>query len=126
MADVKDQEEGGQAWPQIENLLQIQNEVSYVIECLAEDCRAEAARGMKDAYNCLEKHCLPRSCVEEIETMLDEAVAPLNGRDLVQCSRKMYRLRRRLANQVAYMLRVKYPYSEQLYPLFGRDESYAS
>lgn len=76
MTDVKDQEEGGQAWPQIENLLQIQNEVSYVIECLAEGCRAEAARGMKDAYNCLEKHCLPRSCVEQIETMLDEAVAP--------------------------------------------------
>jgi hypothetical protein len=123
MTDVKDQEEGGQAWPQIENLLQMQNEVSYVIECLSEDFRAEAVRGMRDVYECLSERRLPKSCVEEIETMLDEAVAPLNGRDLVQCSRKMYRLRRRLANQVAYMLRMKSPYSEQLYPLFGRDES---
>lgn len=123
MADVKDNEAGKQCLSQIMNLLQMQNEVSYVIECLSEDYRAEAARGMKDAYDCLEKHCLPQSCVEQIEAMLDEAVPPLNSRDLVLCSRKLYRLRRRLANQVAYLLSQKSPYSEKLYPLFGRDES---
>lgn len=42
MTDVKDQEEGEQAWTQIENLLQMQNEVSYVIECLSEDFRARS------------------------------------------------------------------------------------
>lgn len=123
MTDVKDNEAGEQAFSQIMSLVQMQNEVSYVIECLSEDFRAEAVRGMKDAYECLDTHRLPKSCVEQIEAMLDEAVAPLNGRDLVQCSRKMYRLRRRLANQLAYMLHMKSPYSEQLYPLFGRDES---
>jgi hypothetical protein len=126
MTDVKDHEEGGQAWPQLENLLQMQNEGSYVIECLSEDFRAEAVRGMNDAYDCLTKHPLPRVGAEQVKAMLDDAVPALRNRDLVLCSRKLYRLRRRLANQVAYMLRMKSPYSEQLYPLFGRDESDAS
>lgn len=110
----------------LDGLLQMGNEVSYVIECLSEDCRAEAGRGMKDAFDCLEKHPLPESWAEQIEAMLDEAVPPLNTRNLVLCSRKLYRLRRRLANQVACLLRVKSPYSEQLYPLFGKEGSYAS
>lgn len=126
MAEVKDSDATGQAVQQIASLLQMQNEVSYVIECLSEDYRAEAIRGMNDAYECLNTHPLPQGCAEQIKAMLDEAVPPLNSRELVLCSRKLYRLRRRLANQVAYMLRMKYPYSEQLYPLFGRDESYAS
>lgn len=107
----------------LDGLLQMQNEVAYVIECLSEDYRAEAGRGMKDAFACLEKHPLPESWAEQIEAMLDEAVPPLNTRNLVLCSRKLYGLRRRLANQVAYLLRAKSPYSEQLYPLFEREKS---
>lgn len=106
----------------LDGLLQMENEVSYVIESLSEDYRAEAGRGMQDAFDCLEKHPLPESWAEQIQGMLEEAVPPLNSRDLVMCSRKLYRLRRRLANQVACLLRVKSPYSEQLYPLFGRAE----
>lgn len=110
--------EGHQAF--LCNLLQMQNEVSYVIECLGEDHRAEAVRGMKDAYDCQETHPLPRCWAEQIKTMLDEAVPPLNSRDLALCSRKLYRLRRRLANQVALLVNQKSPYAEQLYPQFDQ------
>lgn len=126
MAELKDSDDSGQALMQIMSLLQMQNEVSYVIECLSEDYRAEAIRGMNDAYECLKTHPLPQGCAEQIKAMLDEAVPPLNSRELVLCSRKLYRLRRRLANQLAYLLRMKSPYAEELYPLFGRDESDAS
>lgn len=78
---------------------------------------------MNDAYDCLTKHPLPRVGAEQVKAMLDDAVPALRNRDLVLCSRKLYRLRRRLANQLAYMLHMKSPYSEQLYPLFGRDDS---
>ena len=53
MAELKDSDDSGQALMQIMSLLQMQNEVSYVIECLSEDYRAEAIRGMNDAYECL-------------------------------------------------------------------------
>lgn len=115
-------ESSQQVMQDIANLLQMQNEVSYVIECLSEDFRAEAARGMEDAYSCLKKYPLPSSWAEQVKAMLDDAVPPLNERDLVLCARKLYGLRRRLANQVAGLLGAKSPYTEEYYPLFGPAE----
>ena len=126
MAETKDQDWGEQALVLIVNLLQMENEVSYVIECLSEDFRGEAVRGMQDAYDCLQKHPLPQSCAEQVKQMLDEVMAPLKSRDLVLCSRKLYGLRGRLANQAAYLLRSKSPYERELYPLFGREDSDAT
>ncbi|MDF1822242.1 MAG: hypothetical protein P1U64_11740 [Alcanivoracaceae bacterium] len=97
-------------------LIQIQNEVTYVIECLVEDYRAEARRGMKDAYDCLRQSTLPESWQARIEEMLDAAVPPLNSRHLVSCARKLSALRRVLANEVAWFNQVKLPYSDELYP----------
>lgn len=81
MTEVEARKAADELLMHLDGLLQMENEVSYVIECLSEDCRAEAGRGMKDAFDCLEKHPLPESWVEQIEAMLDEAVPPLNTRN---------------------------------------------
>ena len=101
----------------LQNLMQLQNEVSYVIECLGEDFRAEAVRGMVDAYECLQRTVIPVEWREQVNQLLDNAAAPINGRDLVTALRILYRLRRRLANQTASLMAEKLPYSEKLYPL---------
>jgi hypothetical protein len=98
-------------------ILQMENDVSYIIECLSEDCRAEAIRGFHDACDCLDKFPYPTDWREKMKRHLDEAIPPLNGRDLISASRMMYRLRRRLANQAAWLMDEALPYSEKLYPL---------
>jgi hypothetical protein len=103
----------------LEALFQMQNEVSYVIECLSEDFRAEGIRGLHDAYDYLEKCPLPMAWCEQIKRHLDEAVAPLNGRDLVTASRILYGLRRRLANEIAALMDRKLPYALVYYPLLS-------
>lgn len=99
-------------------LLELENEVMYVIEALSEDYRGEASRGMKDAFECVKKLDLPENWIDQMIDMLNEAVDPINQRDLVTCSRKLQNLRRRLANEAALMLGQKNPYAYCYYPTF--------
>lgn len=99
-------------------LLELENEVMYVIEALSEDCRGEAGRGMRDAFDCIRKLDLPEDWLDQMIDHLNEAVDPINQRDLVTCSRKLQRLRRRLANEAALILGQKNPYAYCYYPTF--------
>ena len=103
------------------SLIELQNEVVYVIECLAEDFRGEATSGMLDAYKALEKAAFPEKPDQQIRKVLDEAADAIRGRDLILGGRKLQTVRRRLANEVALLLGEKNPYAYCYYPLLSSD-----
>ncbi|MDF1629112.1 MAG: hypothetical protein P1U78_04870 [Alcanivoracaceae bacterium] len=102
-------------------LNKLQNEVVYVIECLDEDFRGEASRGLVDVYEALEKAAFPESADQQIRKVLEEAVEAINARDLILCNRRLQRIRRRLANEIAVLLGEKNPYAYCYYPLLSSD-----
>src|SRR5690606_10485868 len=111
------------AFQRLAALLELENEVMYVIEALSEDYRSEAGRGLKDAFECLKKLDLPEEWIDQMVNMLNEAVGPINQRDLVTCSRKLQNLRRRLTNEAALILGQRNPYAYCYYPTFTPMES---
>lgn len=105
----------------LRSLIELQNEVVYVIECLAEDFRGEATSGMLDAYKALEKAAFPEKPDQQIRKVLDEAADAIRGRNLILGGRKLQTVRRRLANEVALLLGEKNPYAYCYYPLLSSD-----
>jgi|SRR5690554_6386445 len=105
----------------LRSLIELQNEVVYVIECLGEDFRGEATSGMLDVYQALEKAAFPEIPYQQIRKVLDEAADAIRGRDLILGGRKLQTVRRRLANEVALLLGEKNPYAYCYYPLLSSD-----
>ena len=121
MTDRSDTHSEAPALQYLARLTELQNEVAYVIECLAEDFRGEATKGMLDVYQALEKAAFPESPDVQIRKVLDEAADSIRGRDLILAGRKLQTVRRRLANEVALLLGEKNPYAYCYYPLLSSD-----
>lgn len=121
MTDRSDTPSEAPALQYLARLIELQNEVVYVIECLAEDFRGEATSGMLDVYQALEKAAFPEKPDQQIRKVLDEAADAIRGRDLILGGRKLQTVRRRLANEVALLLGEKNPYAYCYYPLLSSD-----
>ena len=122
MTDRSDTRSEAPALQYLARLIELQNEVVYVIECLGEDCRGEASRGLVDVYEALAKAALPEIPGQQIQKALDEAADAIRGRDLILGGRKLQTVRRRLANEVALLLGEKNPYAYCYYPLLSSDD----
>jgi len=121
MTDQNETRQDDNARRYFASLIELQNEVTYVIECLGEDFRGEASRGMADVFSCLDRCTFPEVADEQIRNVLGEAVDAINARELILCGRKMQTVRRRLANEVASILGEKNPYAYCYYPLLSSE-----
>lgn len=100
-------------------LVCVQNEISYIIECLARDYTGEARNSFSDVDKALGKSCLPEGCIAAISKNMElaqEALSHGGGRNAPECARLLETARRRIANEIAIELGMEVPYSQEYYP----------
>ena len=108
-------------------LVRLQDDLSYMGECISDDLTGEAKHAMFRTLAFVDATTFPLYIKTPVIQGLADIDHVLRGnRDLVLCRRRIQDLRRRLANEVALRAGLALPYSAQLYPTFTDKGSNAS
>lgn len=105
-------------------LVRLQDDLAYLGECVADNLTGEAKFSIFRTQDFVEKTDFP----SYIKLPVNEGLAEINdvlrgNRDLLLCRRRIQDLRRRLANEVAFRVGLKLPYSAEMYPPLTNDGS---